>query len=73
MSIVIWGGASENNINSICVVVNKILRIILYVTQDDHNIPEIGTYALIRLISWLYLLDWKCVKFKLYNIHIWIS
>ena len=41
--IVIWGGASENNIKPISTVVNKIIRIIVHVKQDGHNIPEIGT------------------------------
>ena len=27
-SIVIWGGASENNIKNVCVIANKNLRII---------------------------------------------
>ena len=37
-SIVIWGGASENNIKHVRVAVNKILRIILHVKLGDHNI-----------------------------------
>ena len=50
-SIVIWGGASENNIKHVRVFVNKILLIILHVKQDDHNISEIGTHELYRTLS----------------------
>ena len=48
LPIVIWGGASENNIKHVRFVVNKILRINLHVKQDDHNITEIGTLELYR-------------------------
>ena len=49
-SIVVWGGASENNIKHVRVVVKKIHRIILHVKQYDHNIPEIGTHELYRTL-----------------------
>ena len=45
-SIVIWAGASENNIKSIRVVVNRIPRKILQADQDDHNIPGIVLISL---------------------------
>ena len=47
----ILGGAFENNIKYVCVVVNKILCILLHVKQDDYNIPEIGTHELYRSLS----------------------
>ena len=56
-SIVIWGGASENNIKFICVAVNKILRIALHIKQDDYSISGIGTHELYRTVSVLKLLD----------------
>ena len=42
-SIVIYDGASERDIKPIRVVG---MMMILYVNQDDHNIPEIGTHDL---------------------------
>ena len=44
LPIVIWGGAFENNIKPIRVVVNKILRRISHIKQDDHNLPDICTH-----------------------------
>ena len=42
--------ATENNIKPVCVVVNKILRIILHVKQDDHNFLETSTHELYRTL-----------------------
>ena len=47
-SIDILGGPFEDNIKHVLVVVNKILRIICHVKQDDRNISEIGTHELYR-------------------------
>ena len=51
------GGASQNNIKHVRVVINKIFRIILHVKQDDQNIPEIGVHELYRTLSVLKLYD----------------
>ena len=47
-SIVIWSGASENNIKNVRVVVKKILRIIFQGKKDKLNISEIRIHEQYR-------------------------
>ena len=50
-------------IQPILIVVNKILRIILHVKQNYHNVPEIGTHELYRTLYVHTVYNYNLLKF----------
>jgi hypothetical protein len=50
-SIIIWGGASNNVIRPLKVIINKIMRVILGVKYNANNIPSVGTIDMYRRLE----------------------
>ena len=52
-NILIWGGISTNNLNSIKVMMNNILRCILKVQRDENNIPLVSVNDMYKNLALL--------------------
>ena len=56
-NILIWGGASQNKLSSIQIVMNKTLRIILNVKFNENFVPSISTNDMYKQLKLLKLKD----------------
>ena len=52
-NILIWGGISANNLNSIRVMMNSVLRCILKVKHDENNIPVVPVNDMYKTLALL--------------------
>ena len=56
-NIIIWGGLYEIHYNRVSVILNKILRIILNVKSNEHNIPLVSVNTMYKQLGFLKFKD----------------
>ena len=56
-NVIIWGNSTQSNEKKICVILNKILRIILKVKYNENHVPLISTNYMYKQLNFMKFTD----------------